>query len=107
MKTRSSMNLKRITQNYIIITFASKTKKHDTDRNVKKKKKHKKVPSRKLMLPVRNRAAEDCRSTRSRCWSSASAKPQTRGKPSEMKTHQDRFNTESRAGSTLTARQEG
>lgn len=100
------MNLKRITQNYIIITFASKTKKHDTDRNVKKKK-HKKVPSRKLMLPVRNRAAEDCRSTRSRCWSSASAKPQTRGKPSEMKTHQDRFNKESRAGSTLTARQEG
>lgn len=70
------MNLKRITQNYIIITFASKTKKHDTDRNVKKK--HKKVPSRKLMLPVRNRAAEDCRSTRSRRWSSASAKPQTR-----------------------------
>lgn len=72
------MNLKRITQNYIIITFASKTKKnkHDTDRNVKKK--HKRVPSRKLTLPVRNRAAEDCRSTRSRRGSSASAKPQTR-----------------------------
>lgn len=79
-----------------------KNKKHDTDRNVKKKKKPKKVPSRKLILPVRNRAAEDCSSTCSPCWSKASVKPQTRWKPSKMKIHQDHFNAESWASSTLT-----
>lgn len=101
MKTRNSVNLKRITPNYIIITFASKTKKHNTDRNVKGKsiKKFHLENWYSLSGTVQQKTVEVH-------VRDVGAKPAWNHRPGEssqkMKIHQDHFNTESSASSTLT-----